>query len=49
MDTRPFLIIDSQVYHLCASFKDLGQKLLAFSKMKVGNAVIIRRETSYNL
>lgn len=28
-----FLIIDSQVYHLGASLKDLGKKLFAFSKM----------------
>ena len=28
-----FLIIDSQVYHLGASLKDLGRKLFAFSKM----------------
>lgn len=29
-----FLIIDSDVYHVGASFKDLGKKLFAFSKME---------------
>ena len=31
-----FLILDDTVYHLGASFKDLGKKLFAFSKMEVG-------------
>ena len=30
-----FLIIDSNVYHLGASLKDLGKKLFAFNKMEV--------------
>ena len=30
-----FLIIDSTVYHLGASLKDLGKKLFAFNKMEV--------------
>ena len=29
-----FLIIDDVVYHVGASFKDLGKKLFAFSKME---------------
>ena len=30
-----FLIIDSTVYHIGASLKDLGKKLFAFSKMDI--------------
>lgn len=30
-----FLIIDDTLYHLGASFKDLGKKLFAFNRMKV--------------
>jgi hypothetical protein len=30
-----FLIIDNTVYHIGASFKDLGKKLFAFSKMDI--------------
>lgn len=33
-----FLIIDDDVYHVGASFKDLGKKLFAFSKMEVLSA-----------
>ena len=33
-----FLIIDDSVYHVGASFKDLGKKLFAFSKMEVMSA-----------
>ena len=33
-----FLIIDDTVYHLGASFKDLGKKLTAFSKMEIMTA-----------
>lgn len=33
-----FLIIDDTVYHVGASFKDLGKKLFAFSKMEVMSA-----------
>ena len=33
-----FLIIDDTVYHVGASFKDLGKKLFAFSKMDVMSA-----------
>ncbi len=39
-----FLIIDEEVYHIGHSLKDLGKKLLAFSKMDVvtGSALIAR-------
>jgi hypothetical protein len=30
-----FLLIDSNVYHIGASLKDLGKKLFAFSKMEI--------------
>ena len=30
-----FLLIDDTVYHIGASFKDLGKKLFAFSKMEI--------------
>ena len=33
-----FLIIDNTVYHVGASFKDLGKKLTAFSKMEIMTA-----------
>ena len=33
-----FLIIDDSVYHVGASFKDLGKKLTAFSKMEIMTA-----------
>ena len=33
-----FLIIDDDVYHVGASFKDLGKKLFAFSKMEALSA-----------
>lgn len=33
-----FLIIDDTVYHVGASFKDLGKKLFAFSRMEVMSA-----------
>lgn len=33
-----FLIIDETVYHVGASFKDLGKKLTAFSKMEIMTA-----------
>ncbi|MDE6783054.1 MAG: virulence RhuM family protein [Paramuribaculum sp.] len=33
-----FLIIDEAIYHVGASFKDLGKKLFAFSKMEVMSA-----------
>lgn len=33
-----FLIIDNEVYHFGASFKDLGRKLFAFSKMEAMDA-----------
>jgi hypothetical protein len=32
-----FLIIDDTVYHVGASFKDLGKKLFAFSKMEISS------------
>ncbi len=37
-----FLIIDTTVYHLGASLKDLGKKLFAFSKMDIPVADILR-------
>ena len=33
-----FLIIDDTVYHVGASFKDLGKKLTAFSRMEIMTA-----------
>ena len=33
-----FLIVDDIVYHVGASFKDLGKKLTAFSKMEIMSA-----------
>ena len=36
-----FLIIDSQVYHLGASLKDLGRKLFAFSKMGLDKDLLL--------
>ncbi len=36
-----FLIIDSQVYHLGASLKDLGRKLFAFSKMGLDKGLLL--------
>ena len=36
-----FLIIDSQVYHLGASLKDLGRKLFAFSKMGLDKELLL--------
>lgn len=42
-----FLIIDDTVYHVGASFKDLGKKLFAFSKMEAmsANELIAHLET----
>ena len=37
-----FLIIDETVFHIGASFKDLGKKLFAFSKMEVGARVLLQ-------
>jgi hypothetical protein len=36
-----FLVIDSQVYHLGASLKDLGRKLFAFSKMVLDKDLLL--------
>ena len=43
-----FLIVDDIVYHVGASFKDLGKKLFAFSKMEAmsANELIAHLETS---
>lgn len=43
-----FLIIDETVYHVGASFKDLGKKLFAFSKMEVLSAdeLVLHLESS---
>ena len=38
---RRFLIIDSQVYHIGASLKDLGRKLFAFSKMGLDKELLL--------
>lgn len=40
-----FLIIDSQVYHLGASLKDLGKKLFAFSKMGLDKELLLGQVT----
>lgn len=37
-----FLIIDSEVYHLGASLKDLGKKLFAFSKLEMPAETILK-------
>ena len=37
-----FLIIDHVVYHAGSSFKDLGRKLFAFSKMNIRDEEILR-------
>jgi len=36
-----FLLVDRKVYHIGASFKDLGKKLFAFSKMELKAADIL--------
>jgi len=36
-----FLIIDNIVYHIGASFKDLGKKLFAFSKMDISGSELM--------
>ena len=36
-----FLCIDDTVYHLGASLKDLGKKWFAFSRMEVGNGLVV--------
>lgn len=36
-----FLIVDDDVYHFGASFKDLGQRLFAFEKMELDKKLII--------
>lgn len=38
-----FLIIDSTVYHIGASLKDLGKKLFAFSKMSIPTDMILNK------
>lgn len=40
-----FLIIDKDVYHLGASFKDLGKRIFAFTKMETPAEVILREMT----
>jgi hypothetical protein len=37
-----FLLIDDTVYHIGASFKDLGRKLFAFSKMEIKATDILK-------
>lgn len=36
-----FLIVDSTVYHIGASLKDLGKKLFAFSKMSISTETLL--------
>ena len=36
-----FLIVDEDVYHIGASFKDLGKKLFAFSKLSIPKELLI--------
>ena len=36
-----FLIVDEDVYHIGASFKDLGKKLFAFSKMNISKDILL--------
>ena len=36
-----FLIVDEDVYHIGASFKDLGKKLFAFSKMNISKDLLL--------
>jgi len=38
-----FLIVDSTVYHIGASLKDLGTALFAFSKMEIPSSAILSR------
>ncbi len=37
-----FLIVDSDLYHIGASLKDLGKKLFAFSKMEMNAAELLK-------
>ena len=37
-----FLIVDSTVFHIGASLKDLGKKLFAFSKMELKAAELLK-------
>ncbi|MDR1847438.1 MAG: virulence RhuM family protein [Bacteroidales bacterium] len=37
-----FLLIDGDVYHIGASFKDLGKKLFAFSKMEMKSGELLK-------
>ena len=37
-----FLIVDEEVYHIGASFKDLGKKLFAFSKLTVPKEFLMK-------
>ena len=36
-----FLIIDDDLYHIGASFKDLGKSVFAFSKLEIGKEIIM--------
>lgn len=38
-----FLIIDDDLYHIGASFKDLGKSVFAFSKLKIDKELILSR------
>ena len=38
-----FLIIDDQLYHFGASFKDLGKKLFAFERMGIDKGIILNQ------
>jgi len=37
-----FIVVDGEVYHIGASFKDMGKKLFAFSKMKITSAELLK-------
>jgi hypothetical protein len=37
-----FLLIDNDLYHIGASFKDLGKKLFAFSKMEMKASELLK-------
>ena len=36
-----FLIIDNDLYHIGASFKDLGKSVFAFSKMGIDKKIVL--------
>jgi hypothetical protein len=38
-----FLIIDTEIYHIGASIKDLGKKVFAFSKLGLEAEILLER------